>query len=128
MNAHQPLILVADDDGLMRAVVSAKLKARSWRVVAVEDGERALKAIADERPTLIVLDAMMPGMDGVEVLRTLKADPAMAEIPVIMLTARSLESDIVGALQLGASDYLVKPFIPEELAMRVARLLPRQAA
>ncbi|HEY8566900.1 MAG TPA: response regulator [Beijerinckiaceae bacterium] len=128
MNAHQPLILVADDDGLMRAVVSAKLKARGWRVAAVEDGEGALKAVAAERPALIVLDAMMPGMDGVEVLRTLKADPGSSEIPVIMLTARSLESDIVGALQLGASDYLVKPFIPEELAMRVARLLPRKAA
>lgn len=127
--AHEtPLILIADDDDLMRTVVCAKLKARGWRVVPAVDGDEALRLAAETRPALIVLDAMMPGLDGTEVLRRLKADPVLADTPVVMLTARKLESDVVGALELGASEYVVKPFIPEELAMRVARLLPRKAA
>ena len=67
---------------------------------------------------------MMPGMDGIDLLRHMRSEPALASVPVVMLSARKLEGDIVGALQLGASDYVVKPFIPEELAMCVARLLP----
>jgi DNA-binding response OmpR family regulator len=67
---------------------------------------------------------MMPGMDGFAVLQSIKSKPELASIPVVMLTARKQESDIVGALRQGASDYVTKPFIPEELAMRVARLIP----
>jgi DNA-binding response OmpR family regulator len=121
---HRPLVVVADDDALLRSLVEFKLKGRGYRVIAVGDGDEALATIAREQPDLVVLDAMMPGPDGFEVLRRMKAEMGLAETPVVMLTARKLESDIVGALQLGASDYLVKPFIPEELAMRIARLLP----
>jgi DNA-binding response OmpR family regulator len=119
-----PLVLIADDDALLRSLVEFKLKAKGYAVAQAADGDEALAAIARERPGLVVLDAMMPGPDGFEVLRRMKADSALAGIPVVMLTARKLESDIVGALQAGASDYLVKPFIPDELAMRIARLLP----
>jgi DNA-binding response OmpR family regulator len=121
-------VVVADDDELLRSLVEFKLKARGYRVLVAGDGTKALELVAQERPNLVVLDAMMPGLDGFEVLRRVKQDPRLASIPVVMLTARKRESDIVGALQLGASDYLVKPFIPEELAMRIARLLPAGGA
>jgi len=121
---NQPLIVVADDDELLRSLVEFKLRGRGYDVVPAQDGEEALKLVAIHVPDLIVLDAMMPGRDGFAVLRQLKSDAKLADIPVVMLTARRLESDIVGALQAGASDYLIKPFSPEELAARVARLLP----
>lgn len=122
--SRQPLVIVADDDALLRSLVEFKLKARGYRVATAGDGDEALRIIEQEPPDLVVLDAMMPGADGFEVLRRIKVDTALATIPVVMLTARKQESDIVGALQMGASDYMVKPFIPEELAMRIARLLP----
>ncbi len=126
--SRQPLVMVADDDALLRSLVAFKLQARGFRVTMAGDGDEALRFIGEERPDLVVLDAMMPGADGFEVLRQIKDDAATAAIPVVMLTARKQESDIVGALQLGASDYIVKPFIPEELATRVARLLPSEPA
>ncbi len=126
--SRQPLVMVADDDALLRSLVAFKLKARGYRVATAGDGDEALRAIGEERPDLVVLDAMMPGADGFEVLRQIKDDARTAGIPVVMLSARKQESDIVGALQLGASDYMVKPFIPEELAMRVARLIPGEPA
>lgn len=121
--SQPPLVVVADDDALLRSLVEFKLKARGYRVMTASDGEEALALVQQEKPGLVVLDAMMPGPDGFEVLRRMKSAPDLGSIPVVMLTARKQESDIVGALQLGASDYLVKPFIPEELAMRIARLL-----
>jgi DNA-binding response OmpR family regulator len=119
-----PLVLVADDDNITRSIVEMKLKSRGYRIVTAVDGDQALRLIESERPGLAVLDAMMPGVDGFEVLRRLKGDPELAAMPVVMLTARKLEQDIVRALDTGAADYLVKPFIPEELASRIARLLP----
>lgn len=119
----EPVILIADDDELLRTIVEHKLAARGYRVLAAADGDEALRLIGEQRPALVVLDAMMPGADGFEVLRLMKENAALAKIPVVMLTARKLESDIVRALQLGASDYLLKPFIPEELALRIGRLL-----
>ena len=122
-----PLVLVADDDALLRSLVEFKIKGRGYRVVTATDGDEALQIAAEARPSLVVLDAMMPGTDGFEVLRRLKEELGLTDVPVVMLTARKQESDIVGALQLGAADYMVKPFIPEELAMRIARLLPSGA-
>jgi DNA-binding response OmpR family regulator len=122
--AAAPLVLVADDDNITRSIVEMKLKSRGYRIVTAVDGDQALRLIESERPGLAVLDAMMPGVDGFEVLRRLKSDSNLAAMPVVMLTARKLEQDIVRALETGAADYLVKPFIPEELASRIARLLP----
>lgn len=118
-----PRILVADDDPLLRSLLVHKLSADGYQVVVAEDGAQALSVIAEQRPDLIVLDALMPVMDGFEVLRRLKTGGATVG-PIIMLTALRREQDIVGALQLGAADYLVKPFIPDELSQRVRRLLP----
>lgn len=120
-------ILIADDDPLLRALLVHRLSAEGYEISVAEDGAEALKAIETQRPDLVVLDALMPVMDGFEVLRRLKTT-RISDAPVIMLTALKREQDVVGALQLGAADYLVKPFIPDELAERVRRLLPSGAA
>lgn len=120
-------VLVCDDDELLVELLSHRLGGRGYRVVVASDGGAALEQAAKCGPDAIVLDMMMPVLDGQQVLRRLKADVATADIPIIMLTARRQERDIVGALELGADDYLVKPFIPEELMSRLARLMaPRR--
>lgn len=116
-------ILVADDDPLLRTLIEHKLSAAGHDVLIAADGSEALEIATRERPDVVVLDAMMPVRDGIEVLRTLKSDPALSHMPVVMLTARRREDDIVGALRLGAADYVTKPFMPEELVARIDRLL-----
>lgn len=120
-------ILICDDDPLLIELMSFRLRAKGFEVITATDGEEALAKLASERPSLIVLDAMMPRLDGFEVLSRMKSDRAVSHIPVIMLTARKGEKDIVSALERGADDYLVKPFIPEELLARLSKLLARQA-
>lgn len=122
----KPLVLIADDDPLLRQILEHKLATSGYRVVAVEDGRAALDAAA-EKPSVIVLDAMMPVMDGFETLRRLKADPNLKAITVVMLTALKRDEDIVSALKLGAADYLAKPFNPDELVVRLQRLAPVDA-
>jgi DNA-binding response OmpR family regulator len=116
-------ILIADDEPLLTELLEFRLAARGYRTVVAHDGREALARFEEEKPDAIVLDAMMPVMDGHQVLRQLRADPETAGVPVIMLTARRQERDIVGALELGANDYLVKPFIPDELIARLSRLI-----
>lgn len=125
---NERLILVCDDDPLLLELLDYRLSARGYRVVTARDGEEALREVAAERPDAIVLDAMMPVIDGYEALRRLRADAAGPRIPVIMLTARQRERDIVGALELGADDYMAKPFMPEELVARLTRLLGTAAS
>lgn len=117
-------ILLADDDSLLRAVVEHKLLAAGYAVTSVEDGKAALAFAAEQTPAAIVLDAMMPVMDGFEALRRLKSDEALKGIPVVMLTALKREDDVVSALRLGAADYVAKPFNPDELVARLERLAP----
>ena len=116
-------ILIVDDDELLRSLLQYRLSADGHDVLALEDGSRVLSTIEECRPDLIVLDAMMPVMDGFEILRRLKSGTRPDATPVIMLTALKREADIVGALELGAADYLAKPFIPEELSQRIRRVL-----
>lgn len=122
-----PLILVADDDDLLRDLVHYKLSQRGYRVEQVADGMSAYEFIKSQRPALAVLDAMMPELDGFALLRRLNSEGLLEHTSVIMLTARKLESDIVGAFRAGAADYLQKPFKPEELMSRVARIVPPEA-
>lgn len=117
-------ILIADDDPFLRELLKHKLGAAGYTVLIAEDGAEALAQCREYVPDLAVLDAMMPISDGFEVLRRLKSDSATAAVPIIMLTALRREEDVVGALKLGAADYLVKPFIPDELVARIGRLLP----
>ena len=116
-------ILVCDDDEMLVELLVYRLEARGFEVLVARDGGQAAAMAEAERPDAIVLDAMMPVMNGEQVLRQFRAREENHLIPIIMLTARRLERDIVGALELGASDYLIKPFIPEELITRLNRLL-----
>lgn len=116
-------ILVCDDDEMLVDLLQYRLEARGFAVLVARDGGQALAMAEDERPDAIVLDAMMPVMNGEQVLRTLRTSEKGRDIPVIMLTARRQERDIVGALALGANEYMIKPFIPEELIARLTRLL-----
>lgn len=117
-------ILIADDDPLLQALLHHKLSAAGYEIVQVEDGAQAIECMGRVNPDIVVLDAMMPVMDGFEALRRIKADPATNATPVVMLTAMRREADIVGALRLGAVDYLPKPFSPDELVLRLRRLVP----
>lgn len=119
-------ILVADDDDLLSALVQFKLEAAGHQVELVSDGEAALSAVSTGDHELLILDSMMPGLTGPEVLARVKADPLRQHVPVIMLTARRGEQDVVTALRGGAADYLTKPFIPEELLARVTSALDRR--
>jgi DNA-binding response OmpR family regulator len=121
-------VLICDDDELLLDLVRYRLSNRGYEVVAARDGREALSLARKSAPDAMVLDAMMPRVDGYEVLRQMRADPALAKIPVIMLTARKQENDILAALELGANEYIVKPFIPEELVARLSRLIGAPAA
>lgn len=117
-------ILVCDDNELLVELLSFRLENKGYRVLIARDGAEAVALAEQNLPDAIILDTMMPVMDGQLVLRRLRSQAETAAIPVIMLTARKQQRDIVDAFDLGANDYLVKPFIPEELMTRLARLLP----
>ena len=117
------LILVVDDDPNSREIVQTFLESRGYDVVTAANGETALAAVQRGKPELILLDVMMPGMDGWEVARTLKDHADYAEIRVVMMTARSDFSDKQKGLQAGADDYLVKPIQLEDLGNTVKRNL-----
>jgi two-component system, OmpR family, phosphate regulon response regulator PhoB len=122
MNAH---ILVVDDEPDISALVAYHLARESYRVRTAGSGGEALRAIESEQPELIVLDLMLPGTSGLEILRELRRREETAAIPVILLTARREENDRVEGLRLGADDYLAKPFAPQELVLRVGAVLRR---
>jgi DNA-binding response OmpR family regulator len=117
-------ILVVDDEPNILEVVSAYLRRELYRVVTAADGEEALKQVAEHSPDLIVLDVMLPRLDGLEVLRRVRAT---SNTPVIMLTARGEETDKLVGLGIGADDYLTKPFSPRELVARIKAVLRRAA-
>ena len=121
-------IVVADDDVDIRDLVVFKLEQSGHEVVSVGDGAAALEACRAGVPDLVVLDVMMPGMGGLDACRALRLEPALARVPVILLTARAQESDIEQGFNAGADDYVVKPFSPRELASRVAAVLQRSRA
>ena len=116
-------ILVADDDIDIRELVEFKLSTLGHDVVAVADGAAAIDACRAERPDLAVLDVMMPGVSGLDAIRVIRATPGLADLPVILLTARAQDSDVESGFDSGADDYITKPFSPRELAARVESLL-----
>ncbi|UCD48609.1 MAG: response regulator [Phycisphaerales bacterium] len=122
----KPTILVVDDEEDIRELVTLNLRREGYSVVACETGEQALKQVSAKTPDAIVLDLMLPGIDGLEVCRQLKADPKTPQVAVVMLTAKGEEADIVAGLELGADDYVTKPFRGKVLVARVRRLLRRQ--
>jgi two-component system phosphate regulon response regulator PhoB len=121
----KPKILVVDDEPDALEVLAFKLKEAGFAPLLAKDGARALTLARDERPALILLDLMLPEVDGLEVCKILRRDPGTAGIPIIMLTARAAEMDRVLGLELGADDYVTKPFSPRELVLRIRKLLAR---
>ena len=121
-------VLVADDDEDILQLVSFRLERAGYTVVTAADGQQALAAARQHQPDLAVLDVMMPGLNGYEVTRQLRADPATAAIPVILLTARVQEADVSRGFEAGADDYLRKPFSPQELRSRVQAILARRSS
>ena len=120
-------ILAVDDEVHILELISFNLKAAGYHVVTALTGEEALKRCEVEKPSLVRLDIMLPGIDGLEVCRRLKGDRTTSNIPIIMLTARGDEVDKILGLELGADDYITKPFSVRELAARVKSLLRRVA-
>ncbi|WP_242497242.1 response regulator transcription factor [Nocardioides oleivorans] len=119
-------ILVAEDDPKQAELVRRYAVAEGHHVTVVGDGREAVDAARRSTPDLMVLDVMMPGMDGLDVCRILRADEATEAVPILMLTARATEDDLLHGLDLGADDYLTKPYSPRELMARVRSLLRRR--
>ncbi|MGN6628113.1 MAG: response regulator [Tepidisphaeraceae bacterium] len=119
-------ILVVDDEKDLRDLISFNLKRNGYDVLTASNGKEALEIAEREIPDLILLDIMMPGVDGTEVTRRLKADARLSQIPLIMLTARSEETDVVVGLTLGADDYVTKPFSMSILLARLSSVLRRR--
>jgi two-component system phosphate regulon response regulator PhoB len=120
-----PRILVVDDEEDLLELVRYNLTKEGYEVTCVASGEEAIKAARKQPPELIVLDLMLPAVDGLEVCRRLKADARTREIPSIMLTAKGEESDMIAGLERGADDYIAKPFSPRVLGARIKALLRR---
>jgi DNA-binding response OmpR family regulator len=121
------LVAVVEDEDDIRALVGAGLKKERFRVREFADGKAFVASLRAEKPDLVILDVMLPDTDGFALCRGLRADRATAAVPIIMLTARAEESDRVLGLELGADDYVVKPFSPRELGARVRAVLRRAA-
>jgi two-component system phosphate regulon response regulator PhoB len=119
-------ILVVDDEEDILDLVKYNLEKEGYRVTAVETGEEALDSARSMKPDLLLLDLMLPGVDGLEVCKILKYNPETSQIPIVILTAKGEESDIVAGLELGADDYISKPFSPKVLVARVRAVLRRK--
>ncbi|NJN16363.1 MAG: response regulator transcription factor [Oscillochloris sp.] len=118
-------ILVVDDEPAIVQIARDYLDRAGFRVISAGDGNEALRLARNERPALLVLDLMLPAIDGLDITRTLRQDPATRKLPIIMLTARVDETDRLIGLELGADDYITKPFSPRELVARVRAVLRR---
>ncbi len=119
-------ILIVEDDPDIRELLRFNLEKAGYTLFLAEDGEKALTLARKHSPDIVLLDLMLPGVDGLEVCRTLKQDPELQRIPIIMVTAKGEELDRVVGLELGADDYVVKPFSLREVVLRIRKLLERR--
>lgn len=119
-------ILIVDDEEDILELIKYNLKNEGYEILTAVTGERAIEVAKDYLPDLMVLDLMLPGVDGLEVTRYLKNNQETMDIPIVMLTAKGEESDIVAGLELGANDYMSKPFSPKELTARIRAILRRR--
>ena len=119
-------ILICDDDPDLRALVEYRFASAGYEVLSAGDGRTALELALEHRPAVAILDVMMPGFNGIEVTRQLRADSRTERMPVILLTSRTLEADVSSGFAAGADDYVTKPFSPQELLHRVRALLGRR--
>ena len=123
---NRPRVVIADDDPDIRRLVEMTVTNAGCDVTVASDGEEALARVRDSVPDLVILDVLMPRMDGWEVARALKSDPATREVPVMFLTSRGQEHDVLEGFDSGAVDYMVKPFSPRELQVRVRSVLAKR--
>ena len=121
-------VLIVEDEENIQELIAYNLLREGFRTSIAGSGEDALKKVRSERIDLVILDLMLPGMDGLDVCRAIKKEEKTASIPVVMLTAKGEESDIVTGLELGADDYIVKPFSPKILVARIKTVLRRKSA
>ncbi|OLE65135.1 MAG: hypothetical protein AUG03_06235 [Acidobacteria bacterium 13_1_20CM_2_68_14] len=122
---EQARILIADGDAPVRRFVAALLVHGGYEVHEAADGESALQKAVSLEPRLLVLDIVLPGKDGFEVINSLKSNPATSRLPILVLSVKDREEDVVKALDLGAEDYVIKPFSPRELQARIRKILER---
>jgi DNA-binding response OmpR family regulator len=128
LSADRVTILAADDDRVVRRIVVTKLSGLGYEVTDVEDGQEALSLLEEGQvPDLLITDSLMPRMNGLQLVRVLRQspDPKLAALPIIMLTSRQGEHDIIEGLEAGLDDYIIKPFSPDELVARVRTVLWR---
>lgn len=118
-------ICIVEDEEDIREILEIQLKREGYATISAETGEEGLRLIREQKPELVLLDLMLPGMDGFDVCRALRSEKRTREIPVIMLTARGEEADIVTGLEIGADDYVTKPFSPRVVTSRVKSVLRR---
>ncbi len=123
-----PKVLIVDDELHIVKIIAYKLRGAGYDVTSAGDGMEALQAVQADRPDLILLDIMMPRMDGYQALETLKGDPATRDIPVFMLTVKNKEADLQRGWRLGCDDYITKPFSPGKLLERIDQTLKRGTA
>jgi two-component system, OmpR family, phosphate regulon response regulator PhoB len=121
-------VLVVEDEQDIAALIAYQLTRDGFRAEMAASGDEALEALGRQRPDIVVLDRMLPGLTGDEVLRAIRHDPATRELPVLMLTAKREQEDRISGLELGADDYLTKPFSPRELVLRIHAILRRVEA
>jgi len=118
-------VVIFEHDSLLTELLEHRLGQRGYETAVARDGNEALALLAKRPPNAVIMESMLPGNDGHEVLRWIREDDQLRDLPVIILSARKQDRDIVEALELGASDYVTKPFILDELVARLARLLGR---
>ncbi len=124
-DSQRPRVLVVEDEQDLQDLIRFNLEREGFEALSVINGDKALSAAKAEAPDLILLDLMLPGMDGLSVCRALKADPDLRQVPIMMVTAKGEEADIIVGLELGADDYIVKPFSPRVLLARIKAVMRR---
>ncbi len=127
MNKIQPVVLVVEDEAAIRDMITFALERAGMKVRSAANAHEALLSINEQRPDIILMDWMMPGVSGLQLTRRLRKDPYTQEIPIIMLTARVTEDDKVAGLEAGTDDYVIKPFSPRELIARIRAVLRRSS-
>lgn len=126
MSVSTPVVLIADDDPDILSLVAFRLERAGYDVIQARDGEEALRLASERQPDLAILDVMMPKLTGYEVTEQIRRNELTSTIPVILLTARVQEADVERGFQVGADDYIKKPFSPQELRARVEAILGRR--
>lgn len=119
-------ILVVEDETHLWKYVEFKLARSGHQPFRASDGEEAVRLIRSERPDLVLLDIMIPAMDGIQVFKTIKQDKDLQSIPFIILSSKALDGDVIKGLEMGADDYITKPFNPDELLLRIGMILKRK--